>query len=93
MNCSTCHNPHATERNVQAFSKQCMSCHKGGEHKTVQLPQEVLARNCVDSHMPNLPSGKITLLTNGTQAPTPDSMRTHLITVYPEKVYKRSFNR
>jgi hypothetical protein len=35
-----------------------------------------------------LPSANITLLTNGKQSPTPDSIRTHLITIYKEETKK-----
>ncbi|KAA2239506.1 hypothetical protein F0L74_25230 [Chitinophaga agrisoli] len=90
MNCSTCHNPHTSERNVQTLSQRCISCHQPDSHpcKLTSLPAEVLAQNCVDCHMPNLPSGNITLLTNGQQRPTADSMHTHLITIYPEATEK-----
>lgn len=92
MNCSTCHNPHVTERtNLQAFSTRCMTCHPPNTPQFCQhtgKPTEVLQQNCIDCHMPSLPSGAITLLANGEQSPTPDSVRTHLIDVYPD-VMKR----
>lgn len=84
MNCSSCHNPHTTERNdMQVFVKRCMSCHQNVTHKT-PLSAETLQQNCIDCHMPALPSSSIALLTNGQASPTPDSIRTHLIAVYPD---------
>jgi hypothetical protein len=86
MNCSSCHNPHATERtNMQVFSQRCMNCHSEANHnfcKLSTMPAATLAQNCIDCHMPALPSRAITLLTNGESKPTPDSIRTHLIGVY-----------
>jgi hypothetical protein len=92
MNCSSCHDPHAKESNNTAvFSQRCMNCHRAARHndcKMTGLPAAVLAANCIDCHMPALPSGAITLLTNGHTTPTPDLIRTHLITIYPEATKK-----
>lgn len=92
MNCSSCHNPHVTERtSMQTFSQRCMTCH---QPETPQFckhsgkPPSVLQQNCIDCHMPALPSGSITLLANGQQSPTPDSVRTHLIAVYEDLMKK-----
>ncbi|GAA0551265.1 multiheme c-type cytochrome [Chitinophaga japonensis] len=88
MNCSSCHSPHTAESNKPAlFSQRCMSCHNTASHRFCKLdtlPSSVLSANCIDCHMPALPSGNITLLTRGRESPTPDSIRTHLITVYRE---------
>jgi hypothetical protein len=56
--------------------------------KMTSLSAAVLSTNCIDCHMPALPSRNITMLTNGHTSPTPDSMRTHLITVYREETKK-----
>ncbi|QHS61286.1 multiheme c-type cytochrome [Chitinophaga agri] len=92
MNCSSCHNPHNNERDQLAtFSRRCMACHQPAGPafcKLKSLSASVLEKNCIDCHMPVLPSGSITLLTDGQTRATPDSMRTHLITVYPEEVKK-----
>lgn len=86
MNCSSCHNPHVTERtDMQLFSQRCMSCHQPESHNFCTdkaLPAKTLQQNCIDCHMPALPSSSIALLTNGQKSPTPDSIRTHLIAVY-----------
>jgi len=92
MSCTTCHSPHARETNNTAlFSQRCMQCHNTGSHtfcKMTKLPAATLAQNCIDCHMPALPSGKITLLTSGQQSPTPDAIRTHLITIYKAETAK-----
>ncbi|NII23826.1 hypothetical protein HB364_01955 [Pseudoflavitalea sp. X16] len=91
MNCSSCHDPHTTERNVTALSQGCMNCHSTNGHnfcKTRSVPYPVLVTNCIDCHMPALPSNKITLLANGQTSPTPDSIRTHLIAVYATEAEK-----
>lgn len=92
MNCSSCHNPHAKESDdIAVFSQRCMNCHQTtGDHfcKQKGFAASVLAANCIDCHMPALPSGNITLLTNGETKPTPDFIRTHLISIYPEETKK-----
>ncbi|MDF2187315.1 multiheme c-type cytochrome [Paraflavitalea sp. CAU 1676] len=89
MNCSSCHNPHTTERNnLAALSAKCMTCHApaGQQFCTLQsLPVSTLTQRCIDCHMPEQASNKITLLTNGQSSPTPDLIRTHLIRVYPDE--------
>jgi len=89
MNCSSCHNPHNNERDqLLAFSQRCMSCHKTEDHtfcKMTSLSAATLSKNCIDCHMPALASRAITMLTNGQTSPTPDSIRTHLITIYREE--------
>ena len=83
MTCSTCHSPHATERNdLQVFAKRCMNCHGGDFKHQTPMSEEVMYRNCINCHMPALPSSAITLLTNGQGSPVADSVRTHLIAVY-----------
>lgn len=86
MNCSSCHNPHTTERdNMQVFSQRCMTCHQPeSDHfcKLTTTPAATLQQNCINCHMPAQPSNSITLLANGQKNPTPDLIRTHLIAVY-----------
>ena len=70
---------------MQVFSQRCMNCHKEADHTFCTLstvPAATLKQNCIDCHMPALPSRAITLLTNGQEKPTPDSIRTHLIAIY-----------
>jgi hypothetical protein len=82
MTCTTCHNTHATERdNMTVFSQRCMTCHETSKHTT-----NINVNNCIDCHMPALPSRLISFLSNGKPAPSPNFVRTHLITVYPDSI-------
>ncbi|SEW51043.1 multiheme c-type cytochrome [Chitinophaga arvensicola] len=92
MNCSSCHQPHTKETNdVATFSQRCMNCHTTEKHNfcsNKDMPAALLAANCIDCHMPALPSRGITLLTDGQSKPVPDFIRTHLISIYPEETKK-----
>lgn len=85
MNCVSCHDPHNSRK---VSTQRCISCHATTTHKTFTLSSGKLEENCVNCHMPALPSDKITLLTNGEVSPTSDLINTHLITVYEEETKK-----
>jgi hypothetical protein len=83
LDCSSCHNVHVDEAGqLPTFSQRCMSCHN-------PLPPHrgrdsaLLAANCIDCHMPALPSNKILLQLSGGTSPVHDLVRTHHIAVYP----------
>jgi hypothetical protein len=64
-----------------------MDCHNTPSHNTCKyIPPTglVLSDNCVDCHMPLLPSGKILLTLSDKQTTSPDMVRTHKIGIYPE---------
>ncbi len=87
LDCSSCHNPHTTERdNLALYSQRCMSCHQpGGVHfclKEKELGAAIQA-NCIDCHMPARESNVISLQSQGNTQPTPNLVRTHLIGIYP----------
>ncbi len=86
MDCSSCHNPHVNEFNSpKIFSQRCMTCHNEPSHNTCTMPATaglVLGDNCIDCHMPNLPSQKIFLMLSNGSKTTPDLVRTHRIAVY-----------
>jgi hypothetical protein len=90
MDCSTCHNVHVKETNkTEMFSARCMSCHvKGGEHfcKQPEIAGLELSKNCIDCHMPALPSRQVFLQEADGVGTSPFFVRTHLIGVYEEKV-------
>lgn len=94
MDCSSCHNVHVNERqDMAAFSQRCMNCHNqnGVAHNTCAFKPPagiVLSDNCVDCHMPALPSRKITLKLANASTTTPDLVRTHLVNIYPEATKK-----
>ena len=88
MDCSTCHNVHVNEVNSPpVFSARCMNCHNDATHSTCSLPavkEQKLYSNCIDCHMPALPSRKIVLGLSGSDASIQDLVRTHRIGIYPE---------
>jgi hypothetical protein len=92
LTCTSCHDPHQKESSDLAlFSQRCMNCHTEANHNFCKMaPQlgEAIKANCIDCHMPTKPSKVIQLLTNGTQSPLPDFIRTHVVAVYPEETQK-----
>lgn len=88
LDCSSCHNPHAKERdNLKVFSQRCMSCHNPAGHNFCTMAPKLgagITSNCIDCHMPALPSKLITLQSQGQPQPTPNLVRTHLIKVYDD---------
>ncbi len=96
MDCASCHNTHVTERNNKVlFSQRCATCHTDVKHsfQTV-VNAEMISANCIDCHMPALPSSKITLLVSGKKKTVPDYVTTHHIAVYPDqtKAFLQSVN-
>lgn len=94
MDCSSCHNTHLTERNDKAlFSARCATCHNDIQHSfATSTNAKAIKANCIDCHMPALPSSKITLLIEGKKETVPDYVTTHHITIYPDqtKAFLRS---
>ena len=93
MTCGTCHDVHGRqEGEVKSYSRRCMSCHNGTDHPVCGMPATpglVLGDNCVDCHMPALPSQKIRLeLSNKTDTGVviANVVRTHRIAIYPDVV-------
>lgn len=88
MTCSSCHQVHGREVNETAlFSQRCMSCHNGAaqpECKVKPAQDMVLADNCIDCHMPLLPSKAIFLQLEDPAKSTADLVRSHRVAVYPE---------
>ena len=82
MTCSTCHNVHLPQRDAAAFSQQCLSCHKVQSCGLFPVRGHQLAENCVDCHMPNLPTSQI--ITRNDGATAQPRVRSHWIKVYPE---------
>ncbi|MEO8765097.1 MAG: multiheme c-type cytochrome [Ginsengibacter sp.] len=93
MDCSSCHNVHVNEtNNVAVFSQRCVNCHNNTSHtfcKQPPTPGLVLKNNCIDCHMPALPSKKIFLEMENRARSTSDLLRTHLIAIYKDqtKIY------
>lgn len=92
MDCSSCHNVHKDEYNdPKLYSQRCMNCHGDG-HKTSCTVNATgivsMQDNCIDCHMPILPSKKIQLNVGSKQKLEPDYIRTHYIAVYREETRK-----
>lgn len=89
MDCSSCHNVHVNEAgNPKLFSQRCMTCHNAPAHNTCTMPPTpglVLSDNCIDCHMPALPSQKIVLALSNvadTGRAISNLVRTHHIAIY-----------
>ena len=88
MTCSTCHNPHTdANESIAVYSQKCISCHndvtKNVCPKLTTIGESIKA-NCIDCHMPALPSRAITFLTAGANTPASYLLRTHKIAVYAD---------
>ena len=93
MDCATCHNPHENQRgNTALYVQKCLSCHSSATHNYCKmantLNSQFIKSNCIQCHMPALPSGVIIAPTI-TKATSADILvHTHHIGVYPEEVKK-----
>lgn len=85
LDCSSCHNPHVNEaNNPKIFSQRCIACHAETKHTSLASVKNLrLADNCIDCHMPMLPSHAITLTMDESKKNVPDLVRTHRVAVYP----------
>ena len=87
MNCTTCHNPHKSQRgNAAYFNSKCIKCHNSGF--TICDVRTELAHskdnNCIACHMPVKPSEVMKVhLTKTDSLQTSFYIRTHLIGIYP----------
>jgi hypothetical protein len=89
MTCSTCHDVHATGRDLAELSARCVACHApaaSGRTDAATLPKTHSAfapelGTCVDCHMPLRPS-RLIRISEGDRVLAP-SYRTHRIAVYP----------
>ena len=90
MTCSSCHSVHGREVNQPAlYSQRCMGCHNGSNQPVCTVKPTagmVLANNCIDCHMPSLPSKAIFLQLEDATKSTADFVRSHRVAIYPEAV-------
>jgi hypothetical protein len=71
---------------METYSRRCMTCHDGKDQRLCASPaihQMKEVNNCIDCHMPALPSNKIILQVNGSSGTMHDLVRTHRIAIYP----------
>jgi len=88
LECNTCHQLHQTsEQNTSVLSAPCINCHGGASHINCPVAAKLsppLKNNCIDCHMPYLPSKKINIQAETRQSARDYLLRTHRIAVYPE---------
>jgi Cytochrome c554 and c-prime len=88
MNCSSCHSVHGREVNEPAlYSQRCMNCHNGSSQPECKIKPTagiVLSENCIDCHMPSLPSKAIFLQLEDASKSTADFVRSHRVAIYQE---------
>ncbi|MEO8413889.1 MAG: cytochrome c3 family protein [Ginsengibacter sp.] len=93
MDCATCHNTHQDQRgNTALFTQKCMGCHSADKHNYCKMPDtinaEFIKSNCIQCHMPALPSMAI-ISPNGDKTLSADIfVHTHHIAIYPQEVKK-----
>ena len=95
LDCGSCHDAHVNEYGkTGVYSARCVTCHSGDGLHSCSMPEvkKMIAKaasratpvNCIDCHMPALPSNKITLQINGEEQPVHDLVRTHRVAIYPD---------
>ncbi len=88
MDCATCHNLHNNERGQLAlYSQKCMSCHSTANHNFCPEATKLgaaIRSNCIDCHMPNKPSGVISVGAGGKGKISPYQVRDHHIAIYTD---------
>lgn len=79
--CSTCHNVHERQENVDSYSAHCLGCHTVEACRRFKVLGEAIRTKCVECHMPEGKSQGLHSTTEGhfLQA----ELRTHLIAIYP----------
>jgi hypothetical protein len=81
MTCLTCHDVHAGQHDLKAFSQRCLSCHKPGTGAFPKLNHQADS-NCIDCHMPKQDTDLIVFdFKRNKRRP---QVRTHWIKPYPE---------
>ena len=89
MDCSSCHNTHKTEKNDPVlFSQRCMTCHSASEHPLQEKLGKAITNNCIDCHMPIVPSKIISFQESGKLQKASYLLRSHRIAVYGKDVRK-----
>lgn len=82
MTCTTCHDVHATQRDLAAFSKRCLNCHSPASCGRFSTLGDSIAQNCIDCHMPRQETNLI--LFDWKRAKVRPRMRNHWIKIYTE---------
>jgi hypothetical protein len=80
----TCHDVHATQRDVKQLSGKCLTCHQEQSCKLFPTQGHSLAGRCVECHMPLQSSNLIVSTLEGRQHQA--QVRSHWIKVYKESL-------
>jgi hypothetical protein len=82
MNCSTCHDVHATGQPLESYSLKCLTCHNWqGCGMSRKMGDEIMNK-CIDCHMPIEETNVIVSQTAGQVVHA--KMRNHWIKVYAD---------
>ena len=87
MTCITCHDVHATQRDVKQLSGACLKCHTPKSCGLFPTQGQALVGRCVDCHMPLQASNTIVSTLNGEAKQA--QVRSHWIKVYRDSVAGR----
>ncbi|MBQ4913866.1 hypothetical protein J8L85_05420 [Maribacter sp. MMG018] len=88
LDCITCHDPHKNQRGDHAyFNAKCMQCHS---KTTVEcsIPDNNMGKknnNCIQCHMPVIPSQAMQVQLSKEENTVPVGVRTHYIAIYKEE--------
>lgn len=84
MTCTTCHDVHRVQRDAEAYSSRCTSCHTVRSCGLFPTHGASLQGRCVGCHMPELTSNVI--FSNGRGRTVKPKIRSHWIKGYPASV-------
>ncbi|MXV50156.1 hypothetical protein GS399_04175 [Pedobacter sp. HMF7647] len=92
LTCTTCHNSHSDVKGLVAYSHNCRSCHQPQHNFCTQKDAVAftLNTNCIDCHMPQIPSKVINVQIDRQNKTVPYLLRTHRIAVYPDSVIRKT---
>lgn len=83
MTCTTCHDVHATQRDVGVAAKSCMACHPVEKCGAFAQHGQRIAAQCVSCHMPDQVTAQIISSANGRKLQP--KVRNHHIAIYPDR--------
>jgi Cytochrome c554 and c-prime len=81
LTCSTCHNVHERQEDVDFYSAHCLECHTAPACPRFKVMGDAIRTRCVECHMPEGKSNSLHSDTEGRFLQA--ELRTHLIAIYP----------
>lgn len=82
LTCSTCHNVHERQEDVDSYSTHCLECHTVQSCGRFKTMGEAIRTKCVECHMPE---GRSTGLTSNSGGKILQAeLRRHRIAIYPD---------